>query len=72
MSQQYLRHKPTGIIYAYQETFALRDDFEPYVMPGAEPAPEQEPKPAKKRAKSEVVIVDEAALSADASRGISV
>lgn len=28
MTQRYLRHKPSGIIHAYQDIYAIRPDFE--------------------------------------------
>lgn len=28
MTQRYLRHIPSGIVYAYQDIYAIRPDFE--------------------------------------------
>lgn len=44
MQTKYIRHKPSGIVYAYQAKFAMRDDFES--IPD-EPAEETIAPPAK-------------------------
>ena len=72
MTQRLLRHIPSGVIYAYQDAFAIRSDFEEVVT--VVEAPEvKEPAPVKKpakRPKYEVSAIDEELLSADASRGL--
>lgn len=83
MADKYLRHIPTGTIYIWQAAYAQRADFEDYVPePVAEPVVEETPKAKTKvtRKKAAVepapeptpepVLVDEAALSADASRNL--
>jgi len=83
MADKYLRHIPTGTIYIWQPAFAQRSDFEEYVP---EPAPVAEeavepvvtkPRSTRKKAVEpapeptlEPVVVDEEALSADASRNL--
>jgi hypothetical protein len=70
MTQPLLRHKPSGILYVWQEAFAFRDDFEEVVeaTPEEIKAPETLP-PAKlkKTAKPAPAKIDVEALSADAS-----
>lgn len=79
MADKYLRHIPSGTIYIWQPAYAQRDDFEDYV-PEPEPVVEEAPKPKTSRKKAaaapapeptpEPVLVDEDALSADASRNL--
>ena len=86
MADKMLRHIPTGTLYIWQPAFAQRADFEDYVpepepvveAPAAVAAPkaktsrkkaEVAPEPAEKYT-PEPAFVDEAALSADASRGL--
>lgn len=86
MADKLLRHIPTGTLYIWQPAFAQRADFEDYVpepepvveAPAATDAPkakssrkkaEVAPEPAEKYT-PEPAFVDEAALSADASRGL--
>lgn len=81
MADKYLRHIPTGTIYIWQPAYAQRADFEEYVPePAPEPVVEAAPKPKATRKKAaaepapeptpEPVLVDEEALSADASRNL--
>lgn len=80
MQTKYLRHKPSGIVYAYQAVFAKRADFEPIpdepaeetIAPPAKAprAPKEKPKAAAPVTFDDVVAIDEAALSADASRNL--
>lgn len=79
MADKLLRHKPTGVIFVSQPAFEQREDFEPYTPPEekpaepAEPAPRarapRAPKPAEPVAEP-TPLVDEAALSADATRNL--
>jgi hypothetical protein len=79
MADQLLRHKPTGVIFISQPAFEQRADFEPYTPPEEQaPAPEpvaraprapRAPKPAEPPVVTPPII-DEAALSADASRNL--
>lgn len=66
MTQRLLRHKPTGILYAYQDIYAIRPDFEEIIDVESrvveEPAVET-PAPKKTRAKRSDSTVD-AALDA--------
>ena len=79
MADRYLKHIPSGIIYIMQPAFAAREDFIEVAdlagapMPGdGTPEPVVEKKPRAKRAKVEAdPLADiDAALSADASRGL--
>lgn len=82
MQTKYIRHKPTGIVYAYQAVFAQRADFEPIpdepaeeivAAPAKAPRAPKAPKPAAPVVPTtfdDVVAIDEAALSADASRNL--
>lgn len=75
-----LRHKPTGILYAYQAAFALREDFEEVLPPATEAsemfaAPKAKPPRGKRAAEpltaSEAVARDAAeAIGLDASRNL--
>ena len=53
MTQRLLRHIPTGILYAYQDIYAIRPDFEEIIDVESrvveEPAPVVE-KPRRKKA----------------------
>lgn len=73
MAQKMLRHKPSGILYIWQEAYAFRDDFEEVV----EPTPVEIASPVdipatkiRKTRKPEPAPIDEEALSADASRNL--
>lgn len=73
MAQKMLRHKPSGILYVWQEAFAFRDDFEEVVEPTAEEIASPAAIPAtkiRKTRKAEPAKVDDEALSEDASRNL--
>ena len=72
-----LVHKPTGIVYAYQEVFALRADFEEIQEPAAPVEAADTAKPRSRKAKPEaaepVALTAEEnaeAIGADASRNL--
>jgi hypothetical protein len=72
MSDRYLRHIPSGTLYIWQASYAQRSDFEEVE---AAPTVEDAPKPkAKAKPKAiepvEPAETNDAALSADASRGL--
>lgn len=84
MADRYLKHVPTGQIFVYQAAFATREDFVEVADLAGNALPEaiegdfkvvEEPKPAGKKKKlvvaesSDIDDID-AALSADASRGL--
>ncbi len=52
MTDRMLRHKPTGVLYVYQEAFANRPDFEEVI--NVESRVIEDPAPAKRK-KREVV-----------------
>lgn len=74
MTQRLLRHIPTGILHAYQPAFAVRPDFEEVidVETRVVEVTDVVEKPARraKKAAAEVAPTDEAAIQADASRGL--
>lgn len=78
MPDLYLRHVPTGIVYISQPAFALRPDFVPCNLDGSdvvdveatEVAPTVTPRTRRVKASPEPFMIDEAAISADASRGL--
>ncbi|MFM6959556.1 MAG: hypothetical protein ACKOW0_00835 [Schleiferiaceae bacterium] len=76
MADKLLRHIPSGIVYIWQPEYAQRADFEEYepelAAPVAAPAEAAAPKAraVRKKVESEPVVIDEAALSADASRNL--
>ena len=61
MTQRYLRHKPSGIIHAYQDIYAVRPDFEEIIDVESRVI-EEAPAPKKPRAKKPENV--EAALDA--------
>lgn len=69
MTQRLLRHKPSGIIYVWQEVFAQRDDFEEIIDVEAKVI-DTDSDSAPKRRGRKAAAIDEEALSADASRGL--
>lgn len=73
MSQKMLRHIPSGTLYVWQEVFAFRPDFEEVVEPTPAEVAEPVTIPAakvRKTRKPEPAVIDEEALSADASRDL--
>lgn len=56
MTQRLLRHIPTGILYAYQDIYAQRKDFEEIIDVEAKEIPE--PVARKPRAKAETKSVE--------------
>lgn len=61
MTQRYLRHKPSGIIHAYQDIYAVRPDFEEIIDVETRVV-EDAPAPKKTRSKKPESV--EAALDA--------
>lgn len=53
MNNRMLRHKPSGVLYVYQEAFANRPDFEEII--DVESRVVDEPAPVKTRKKREAV-----------------
>lgn len=74
MADKYLRHKPSGILYIWQEAYAFRDDFEEVVevAPPVEDAVDSTPVVVKTRRtkKAEPPVPDEARIQEDASRDL--
>lgn len=64
MTQRYLRHKPSGIIHAYQDIYAVRPDFEEIIDVESRVI-EDTPAPKKARAKKQETVESvESALDA--------
>lgn len=61
MTQRYLRHKPSGIIHAYQDIYAVRPDFEEIIDVETRVV---EDAPAPKKTRSKKLESVEAALDA--------
>jgi hypothetical protein len=81
MSDRYLRHTPSGILYIWQAEYAQRADFEEVAdapveenpTPVQAVMPRQKVKVAKPKAIEVVepeIELDDSALRADASRGL--
>lgn len=79
MPDLYLRHVPTGVVYVSQPAFALRPDFVPCNLDGSDvvdvdavevPVVTPRTRRVGKQAIPDAPMIDEAALSADASRGL--
>ena len=86
MSDRFLLHKPSGVIYIYNDTWAQNPDFVECadaqgtsLADGSVPdivIPDAKPKRTRKPAADDPVVVDaeidpvDAALSADASRNL--
>lgn len=68
MSDRMLIHKPTGVLYVYQDAFAQREDFEEVINVASRVVPEAEVKASRKT--KDTPKVDDAALSVDAGRGL--
>lgn len=66
MATRYIRHKPSGSIFVWQEAFAYRDDFED-VEPQVE-APPAPVEPARRPTLKMKKSINDEALSVDASR----
>lgn len=72
MTQRFLRHKPTGVLYAYQDIFAMRDDFEEIIDVEAKEVDPEVRRPGRPKKTTEPAIRtnSDEALSADASRNL--
>lgn len=75
MSDRYLRHIPSGTLYIWQAAYAQRSDFEEVAdAPKAEaedaPKPKAKAKPKAIEPVEPAAETNDAALSADASRGL--
>jgi len=68
MADRLLRHIPTGILYAYQDVFAQRPDFEEIL--DVESRVVEEPAAKKPKAKKVEYKVDNDILGVEASRGL--
>lgn len=73
MAQPMLLHKPSGILYVWQEAFAQRDDFEEVIDVETREVHREElaqQAKARKPRKPAPAVIDVEALSADASRNL--
>lgn len=71
MADRMLRHIPSGVLYVYQDVFAQRPDFEEIINVEARVIPDPEVRaPRRAKPKAEVVAVDDAMISEEASRGL--
>ena len=73
MTDRMLRHKPTGVLYIYQDVFAMRPDFEEVINVEATVVEDPPPKPRRSRvtAGMEIPTIDDLQLGEDASRGLA-
>ena len=76
MADRFIKHVPTGQVFIYAPPWIGRDDFEECLNAAGDPMPDPEvavnPAPRAKRAPKTVEpSADDAALSADASRGLA-
>lgn len=77
MADRYIKHIPTGQVFIYASPWIGREDFEECANPAGDPLPAAEPvvNPAPRRRKAaateDTTPTDDAALSADASRGLA-
>lgn len=77
MADRYLKHIPSGVVYILQPAFAQRADFIEVANLAGDPLPDGKDEPVAetksrgKRKSGEVVADTDAALSADASRGLA-
>ncbi len=74
MADRFLKHIPSGHVYIYAEPWITHDDFVEVFNAAGDPMPEPEPviNPAPRRKKNtETPVADDAALSADATRGLA-
>jgi len=71
MADRMLRHIPTGVLYVYQDVFAMRDDFEEIINVETREVPDSEVRVARRaKPKAEVASVDGEALGEQAGRGL--
>lgn len=71
MADRMLRHIPSGVLYVYQDAFAMRADFEEIINVEAREVPDSEVRVARRaKPKPEVAAVDDAAVSEEASRNL--
>ena len=76
MADRFIKHTPTGQVFIYAPPWIGRDDFEECANAAGDPMPDLEvavsPAPRAKRSpKVTETPPDDAALSADASRGLA-
>ena len=76
MADRFIKHTPTGQVFIYAAPWIGRDDFEECFNAAGDPFPQPEPEvspaPRARRSKAaDLVPADDAALSADATRGLS-
>jgi hypothetical protein len=72
MTTRLLRHIPSGVLYAYQDVFAIRPDFEEVEDPNVIDvvATVVEPKKARAKKADPLPMVDDDALGIQAARGL--
>lgn len=74
MADRFIKHTPTGQVFIYAAPWIGRDDFEECANAAGDPMPDPEavvnPPPKTRKSKS-VEVIDDAAISADASRGLA-
>jgi len=74
MADRYIKHIPSGIVYIYAAPWIGREDFEECANAAGDPLPDEapvvNPTPRRKRLSLDAPN-DDAALSADASRGLA-
>ena len=75
MADRFLKHKPSGHVFIYAPPFIDHEDFEECANAAGDPMQELEvvvnPPPRRKKADKLPDSVDDAGLSADASRGLA-
>ena len=69
MTNRLLRHKPSGVLYVYQDVFAQRPDFEEIIDVEAKVIDEPIKKPRLKKVEP-LPAVDNDALAAQAGRSV--
>jgi len=69
MADRMLMHKPSGILYIWQEAFAERDDFEEVFNVEAKEIT-TEPQFSVKIKKRKIETVDDSLIAAQSSRGL--
>lgn len=72
---RFIKHTPSGQVFVYAEPWIDNADFEECANPAGDPMPEEAPvvnaPPARKKRGAEIEVpVADAALQADASRGL--
>jgi hypothetical protein len=74
MADRYTKHIPSGQVFIYAPPWIGHEDFVEVANPAGDPLPDPEaivnPAPARRK-KNADAPVDDAALSADASRGLA-